>query len=244
MRYINRMFKSGILKEGELKMSEEGVPQGSICSPVLSNIFAHYAIDIWVEEMVKPACKGTVELFRYADDSVICCQYKVEAERIRDVLVKRLEKFKLQLNEEKTKLVTFDKREAARGVNQETFDFLGFTFYWGKSRTGRIIPKLKTRAKTMKAKLKLVNEWAKQVRNKKRLHEIWKTLKAKLRGYIQYYGVSHNIGKVNTFLFEATRIMYKWLNRRSQRKSFTWEQFRLYMKGNPLPKGKIVHKLF
>ncbi|MEI6242464.1 MAG: group II intron reverse transcriptase/maturase [Chlamydiota bacterium] len=244
MRYISRMFKSGVLTKGEFKMSQEGVPQGSICSPVLSNIFAHYAIDTWIEEMVKPVCKGTVKLFRYADDGVICCQYEADAVRIRQTLGKRLEKFKLQLNEEKTKLVLFDKKAAAQGVKQGTFDFLGFTFYWGKSQSGLVIPKLKTRAKTMQTKLKRANEWAKQIRNEKPLIEIWKTFKSKLRGHIQYYGVSHNIEKVNSFLNEVTKIMFKWLNRRSQRKSFTWEKFRLYMKADPLPKGKIIHKLF
>ena len=109
-------------------MSDEGVPQGSICSPVLSNVFAHYAIDCWIEEMVKPNCKGRVELFRYADDAVICCQSDKDARRIRTTLVKRLEKYKLKLNEEKTKLVPFDKRLVAQGVEQGTFDFLGFTF--------------------------------------------------------------------------------------------------------------------
>lgn len=244
MRYISRRFKSGILAKGELRMSEEGVPQGSICSPVLSNIFAHFAIDTWIEEMVKPACNGTVELFRYADDCIICCQYAADAIRIRRVLEKRLEKFKLQLNEEKTKLVSFDKKAASQGVKQGTFDFLGFTFYWGKAQSGLVIPKLMTRAKTMQTKLKRMNEWAKQVRNKKPLKEIWQILKAKLRGHVQYYGVSHNIEKVNTFLYMATKSMFIWLNRRSQRKSFTWEKFHLYMKTDPLPKGKIAHKLF
>lgn len=135
MRYINRMFKSGILTEGDLRISEEGVPQRSICSPILANIFAHYVIDKWIEEMVKPNCKGKVALFRYADDAVICCQYGSDAQRIKETLGKRLGKFKLQLNEEKTKLVSFDKRLASQGVQQGNFDFLGFTFYWGKSRT-------------------------------------------------------------------------------------------------------------
>lgn len=244
MRYINRMFKSGILTDGELRVSEEGVPQGSICSPVLSNIFAHFAIDVWIEEMVKSACKGTVKLFRYADDGIICCEYEADALRIRQSLGKRLEKFKLQLNEEKTKLVSFDKKAAAQGVKQGTFDFLGFTFYLGKAQSGRVIPKLKTRAKSMRTKLKRVNEWAKQVRNERPMKEIWQIFKAKLRGHIQYYGVSHNIEKVNTFLFMATRIIYKWSNRRSQRKSFNWEKFQLYKKSDPLPTGKVVHKLF
>jgi len=244
MRYISRMFKSGVLANGDLKISEEGVPQGSICSPIMSNIFAHYAIDIWIEEMVKPVCKGSVELFRYADDAVICCQYDEDAQRIRKTLGKRLEKYKLQLNEEKTKLVAFDKKAVAQGIKQGTFDFLGFTFYWGKARSGRVIPKLKTRAKTMRIKLKKVNEWARQMRNQKPLKEIWKIFKAKLRGHVQYYGVSHNDAQVETFLYSAERIMFKWLNRRSQRKSFTWEQFQLYTVVDPLPKAKVVHKLF
>ena len=113
MRYINRMFKAGVLSDGELMMSEEGVPQGSMCSPILANVFAHYAIDVWIEEMVKPNCKGNVRLFRYADDAMICCQYDEDAKRIREALGKRLEKFKLQLNEEKTKQYPFDKRLAS-----------------------------------------------------------------------------------------------------------------------------------
>jgi group II intron reverse transcriptase/maturase len=244
MRYINRMFKSGDLTDGELKISDEGVPQGSICSPILSNIFAHYAIDAWIEEMVKPACKGTVELFRYADDGVICCQYEADAQRIRQSLAKRLEKFKLQLNEEKTKLVAFDKKAAAQGMEQGTFDFLGFTFYWGKSRTGRVIPKLETRGKTMRTKLTRVKEWIKKERNQRPLKELWKTLKAKLRGHIQYYGVSHNFFRVKSFLYVVTQIMFKWMNRRSQRKSFTWEKFQLFLEKDPLPEAKVVHRLF
>jgi len=244
MRYIIRMFKAGVLTEGELKITEEGVPQGSACSPTLANIFAHYAIDEWILKMVKPACKGTVELFRYADDAVICCELEADAQRIRQTLGKRLEKFKLQLNEEKTKLIAFDKRAAARGVKQGTFDFLGFTFYWGKSRSGWVVPKLKTRAKTMRIKLKRVKEWIKQEKDKRPLKEIWKTFIAKLRGHVQYYGVSHNIMQVKQFLYEATKIMYKWLNRRSQRKSFTWEKFVLFMRAHPLPKAQVAHKMF
>jgi len=244
MRYISRMFKAGVLAEGDLSVSEEGVVQGSICSPVLANIFAHYAIDTWIEEMVKPACRGSVVLFRYCDDAVICCQFAADAERIKRALGKRLEKFKLQLNEEKTKLVAFDKRAAAHGVKQGTFDFLGFTFYLGKARTGRIIPMVKARAKTMKIKLKRVGEWIRKVRNRKTLKELWKTFKVKLQGHIQYYGVSHNFDQVDAFIHAATKIVYKWLNRRSQRKSYSWERFRLFLTSNPLPEAKIVHRMF
>lgn len=244
MRYISRMFKSGVLSDGDLKMSDEGVPQGSICSPVLANVFAHYAIDIWIEQMVKPSCEGQVELVRYADDAIICCQSSKDAQRIREALVKRLGKFKLMLNEEKTKLVPFDKRLVAKGIQQGTFDFLGFTFYWGKAKSGRIVPKLKTKAKTIRAKLNKVKAWIKQIKDKKPLKEIWKTLVAKLRGHVNYYGVSHNAENVSKFLNEAKKIVFKWLNRRSQRKSFTWEEYGWYIEAHPLPVVKIMHHLF
>ena len=244
MRYINRMFKAGVLSKGEMSMSEEGVPQGSICSPILANIFAHYAIDLWIQDMVQPKCRGTVKLIRYADDAVICCQYKTDAVRIQETLGKRLAKYKLQLNEEKTKLVNFSKEQAMRGIEQGTFDFLGFTFYLGKSRAGRIIPKLMTRAKTMRVKLSKVAEWAKQIRNRIPIKKIWEIFTAKTRGHIQYYGVSFNIEQVADFLYEAKRILFKWLNRRSQKKSFTWEKFALFIEKNPLPEAKIVHPLF
>lgn len=244
MRYINRMFKAGVLSKGDLIMSDEGVPQGSICSPVLANVFAHYAIDLWIEEMVKPHCKGRVKLFRYADDAIICCQSDEDAQRIRKSLAKRLEKFKLELNEEKTKQIPFDKRLVAQGTKQGTFDFLGFTFYWGKAKSGRVIPKLKTKAKTMRAKLNKVKEWIKEIKDRKPLKEIWKTFVAKLRGHINYYGVSHNAENVSKFINEAKYIIFKWLNRRSQRKSFTWKAFVKYMETHPPPTVKIVHRLF
>jgi len=244
LRYIVRMFKGGVLANGELTVSEEGVVQGSPCSPVLANIFAHYVIDVWFEETVKRHCKGKVEFFRYADDGIICCQYESDAIRIKSALSKRLTKFKLKLNEEKTTVTSFSRRKYEDGKKQGVFHFLGFTFFWGRSRKGRAIPMVETCGKRMRSKLKSVNEWARQIRNKYRLSHIWKIFGSKIRGHIQYFGVSFNTERVRYFVNNAVKILFKWLNRRSQRKSFNWEKFNLFVEKNPLPKVKVYHPFF
>jgi RNA-directed DNA polymerase len=243
LRYLARMFKAGTLSKGELRVSDEGVPQGSICSPVLANVFAHYVIDDWFENVVKKHCRGRVQLFRYCDDFVICCQRRDDAERIHVALGRRLGRFGLKLNETKTRLVSFDKFDHARGRSQGTFDFLGFTFYVGVSRNGKSIPKLKTSSKRLRSKLKRVNEWARAVRGRYRLPDIWRFFCAKLQGHINYYGITFNTMAVNAFVWRATRILFKWLNRRSQRRSFSWERFLLFLRFNPLPKIVVRHSL-
>lgn len=244
LRYIGRMFKAGVLRSGDLTKSDEGVPQGSCCSPVLANVMAHYVIDLWIEETVKPLMIGKVEMFRYADDMVICCRHKKDAERIKSVLSKRLAKYKLRLNEDKTKMVSFSRRKQRHGIKQGAFDFLGFTFYLGRSRRGNVIPKLKTSGKRFRSKLNRVTEWARKNRNRLPLKQLWKTFCSKLRGHIRYYGVSHNGDKVDKFVFAAVKIMFKWLNRRSQKKSFNWEKFSLFRQRNPLPPVKIYCRVF
>lgn len=204
--------------------------QGSPCSPTIANIFAHHVIDEWFEEVVKEHCKGRVRLFRYADDAVICCQFKEDAARIRSALSNRLEKYKLKLNEEKTSSVSFSRRGYEQGKAQGVFHFLGFTFYWGKTRKGHPIPRVITHGKRMRSKLKNVNEWARLVRNKYRLTYVWNLFCAKLEGHIRYFGVSFNCKRVDTFVRKAVQILFKWLNRRSQRKSFDWEKFELFIK--------------
>lgn len=243
IRYIVRMFKAGVLANGELTVSDEGVPQGSPCSPTIANIFAHYVIDEWFEEVVKAHCKGRVELFRYADDAVMCCQLNEDAERIKKALGNRLAKHNLKLNEDKTACVSFSRREYEQGREQGVFHFLGFTFYWGRSRRGTVIPKIKTQGKRMRSKLKNVNEWAKKIKNKHRLSYIWKLFCSKLEGHIRYFGMSFNFNSVAIFVDKAKGILFKWLNRRSQRKSFDWERFNLFIEKNPLPAIKVHHSL-
>jgi group II intron reverse transcriptase/maturase len=244
IRYLIRMFKSGVLTDGELNISDEGVVQGSICSPIIANIFSHEVISTWMEETVKAHCVGEVKIYLYADDMVICCQNKRDAERIKIALGRRLGKYGLKMNEYKTKLVSFSKRKKRSGIAQETFDFLGFTFYIGKSQKGYYLIKLKTSGKRFRSKLKKMNDWARLIRNRIPLKQISKIASAKIRGHIQYYGVSHNFSEVNNFIYRVKRILFKWLNRRSQRKSFTWEKFEMFLVRIYFPKARICHKLF
>jgi len=244
IRYIKRMFKAGMLTDGELKVSEEGVVQGSCCSPVLANVFAHTVIDVWFNEVVKNHVRGAVQIIRYADDLVILCRYNSDAIRIKEALGNRLAKYKLKMNEDKTKLVAFSKSQHARGIKQGVFDFLGFTFYIGRAKSGRPLVKLKTSSKRYSSKLKKLNTWAREKRAIYKLDEYWKRYVAALRGHIQYYAVSHNTQVVSKFISESRRIVFKWLNRRSQRRSFNWEGFKLLEKRLPLPKVRVIHRLF
>lgn len=243
IRYVARMLKAGIFKEGHFEVSEEGSPQGNICSPILSNIYAHYVLDVWLEEMVPQYTRREVKSFRYADDQVICCQYRSDAVRVQRALKKRLNKFGLELNVEKTKVVKFNKWEFPK-FKQGTFDYLGFTFYIKRSRKGHVHVAIMTSRKRFHAKLGKVKQWCRLNKDKHKLHPLWNTFNAKLRGHIQYYGVSLNSDRVNSFVYQATGIFFKWINRRSQRKSMNWEQFNKFREAFPRAKVSIHHHLF
>lgn len=243
--YIVRMLKAGVLSDGELTLSDDGTPQGSIVSPVLSNIFAHYAIDIFIKENggKDKLSSDNIHMVRYADDLVLCVKTR-DAEKVLNKLKERLKRFSLELNESKTTVVNFSRAFAAKGIDQGAFKFLGFTFYLGAARNGEIIVKIKTNKETYKRKLKAMTEWLRENRNKDRLASLWKTFSSKIRGHIQYYGVSHNFESVRKYVHESKKIFFKWINRRSQRKSFNWKKFDLYMKAFPLPNVRIAHRLF
>lgn len=241
IRYVARMFKAGVLADGELRMTDEGVQQGSVCSPVLANIFAHHVMDEWFEQEIR--MQYGAEMFRYADDVVIVCREPWHADPIKEALEKRLAEYSLKLNKDKTKLVAFSKEKASLGIQQGSFGFLGFTWYLGRSRKGHVIPKVKSNGKRIHAKLKKVNQWAREAR-KLKVKEMWKVCCAKLTGHINYYGVSFNSKQIRRFRDKVMRIMFKWINRRSQRSAMTWDEFALFMKLHPLPEATVRVSLF
>ena len=242
-RYMQRMFTAGVLVAGELTGREEGGPQGSCVSPILAHSFVHQVIDPWCEAVVKRHGAGQGTLSRYADEAVICCQYTRDAERILRALRQRLAQYGLRLNDEKTRLVPFSKRAARHGEPHGAFECLGCLFYWGRSRKGGVMPQLQTSGKRLRTKLTRVKEWARTVQETVRLPTLWKTFCAKLRGHIRYYGVSCNLAHVRRFLHRATRILWKWINRRSQRRSMTWDQLHRFLQTHPLPRATMYHAL-
>jgi RNA-directed DNA polymerase len=200
-------------------------------------------LDVWLEEVVPKHTTKEVRSFRYADDQVICCHYRSDSVRVQRALRGRLNKFGLQLNTEKTKVVRFNKWDFPRR-KQGTFDYLGFTFYIRRSRKGHSHVAIKTAKVRFYSKLRKVKQWCKENKEKCRLRPLWTTFASKIRGHIQYYGVSLNSDRVYSFVHQATGIFFKWINRRSQRKSMTWEQFNAFRKAFPLPDVNTRHHLY
>ena len=220
LRYIKRFLKAGIMVGNHYEDSSVGTPQGGLISPVLANVYLHYVLDLWFEKCIKPQMRGEAYLVRYADDFIIMCQYEDEARKVYEALVQRLAKFGLETADDKTKIIPFG-RFSKTG---DTFDFLGFTHVNSKTRHGKytVGHKIsKKKKKQFKANLK---KWVKENRNKKIL-EFMTALNRKLRGTNNYYSVSGAIGEVKSLYTHAFWVVFKWLNRRSQRKSFSIEKF-------------------
>lgn len=245
LRLIGRTLKAGVMEEGRYKETEEGAPQGGIISPILSNIYLHYILDLWFEKKLKKEFKGYTELIRYADDFIIGCQYQWEAEKILKELRERLKKFGLEISEEKTRIVKFGQtaleQAEKQGQRADTVDFLGFTNFCERSRKGWFIVGRRTNGKKFRAKMRAMNAWLKSVRNELPLAEWWKILRWKLNGHYQYYGITGNRQSVGRYYQEVLMLTYKWWNRRSQQRSGIWEEFKRRLHWNPLPYPRIVH---
>ena len=248
LNLIGKFLKAGYVDDGLLVTSDEGTPQGSILSPMLANIFLHYVLDEWFEATVKSHVRGFCELVRYADDFVCMIQFAEEAENIEQVLKKRFDRYHLEIHPTKSRRLSFGsfERKNARKQNRKpnTFDFLGFTHYCDISRKGNFKLGRKTSSKKFVAKCKAMKDWLKKIRNKVKTKDWWKTLKAKLRGHYQYYGVSENYAGIARFYKMTLRLVRKWLNRRSQKRKMNWERFAKYLEHYPLPKPKITHSFY
>lgn len=248
LRIIGRFLKGGYMEEGKKYKTENGTPQGGVISPILANVYLHYVLDLWFEKRVRKQCKGHAYIVRYADDFVCCFQIRNEAEEFYTALKERLKKFNLELAEDKTKIIPFgkyaDKEVKRQGKSKPpTFDFLGFTHYCSKSKTGEFRVKRKTSKKKMRAKLKQSKEWLKKNRHKD-VDYIMNRFRRSLTGYYNYYCITDNIPNVTTFRRAIISLLYKWLNRRSQRKSFSWEKFKLFLAKFPLPKPRLKVRIY
>lgn len=246
LRIIVKFLKAGIMDKGEYIKTKVGTPQGGILSPILANIYLHYILDLWFEKIVKKQLNGYAQLVRYCDDFVVCFQSGKEAEEFVEKLEHRLGKFGLRVAEDKTRIIEFGRyvwqRAQKEGRKVATFDFLGFTHYCGKSRKGNFKMDRKTSRLRFRQKLKEMNVWMKRVRNCVELKEWWKVLRTKLNGHFRYYGIGGNSIELGKFHYQTSKLAFKWINRRSQRKSYTWKQYNRFLEYNPLPKPKIYHK--
>ena len=239
LRLIQKWLKAGILDiSGKVIHPATGTPQGGIVSPILANVYLHYALDLWFEKRIKRECNGEALIIRYADDFVCAFQYKQDAELFYQQLNERLGKFGLEVSPEKTRILLFNRSMLKQS---ETFDFLGFEFRRALSRKFKSIIRRRTSRKKLRASIAAFTEWIKTNRNKK-ISKLMTTLRAKYRGYWNYYGVIGNYGSLKTFYYRTRRILFKWLNRRSQRLSYNWAGFEDLLNQFLMPAPKITEK--
>jgi RNA-directed DNA polymerase len=245
---VRRFLKAGVIEDGKKLATEVGTPQGGIISPLLANIYLHYVLDLWFEKRVKPQSKGKIELIRYCDDFVVCCESETDAKNFLLELKQRLAKFGLQVSAEKTKTLKFGRKvwqhAQRRKEKVESFNFLGFTHYCGKSRRGYFVMGHKTSKGNLSRKLKEMKEWLMAIRSYLRLKEWWPVLKAKLRGHYNYFGISGNYRCLHRFYKNVFWMVFKWINRRSQKRSMTLEIYQNYLQLNPLPMPRICYAMY
>ena len=252
---ISRFLKSGIIENEMYYETDKGTPQGGIISPILANIYLHFVQDLWVEKIVKPKSRGEVYYVRYADDSQICFQYKDDAERYYYSLITRLDKFGLEVAENKTRIIAFGRFTKSdmekKGIKGKpnTFSFLGFTFYLSQTKfTHKFTVKLKTDGKKLSAKMRKASMWLKHIRHHK-VKEIICTINRSLRGHYQYYGVSDNykcLCRIRWHIrWHIIRMLFKVLRSRGNRRRLTWDTyFNKLLKENPIVNPKIYIKLY
>jgi RNA-directed DNA polymerase len=243
-RTIDKWLKAGVMEEGNLSHPTTGTPQGGVISPILSNIYLHKVLDEWFEAAVKPRLRGQAFLIRFADDFVMVFQLETDARRVLEVLPKRFDRYGLRLHPGKTRLVRFGRPcrkaepEAKPHEEPRSFDFLGFTHYWEKSRRGKWVVKRKTASDRFTRFLRQLNLWCQGNRHAPMPWQHAKLL-SKLRGHYGYYGITGNSKSLGSLHYWAMRIWRKWLSRRSRTSNLTWERFNLLLERYPLPNPRI-----
>lgn len=237
-RLIGKWLNAGVMEDGEWFRPKTGSPQGGVISPLLANVYLHEVLDVWFEHEVKPRLVGRSFMLRYADDAVLAFANEADARRVLDVLAKRFGRFGLMLHPDKTRLVAF--RPPRGGKGGASFDLLGFTHYWGRSRRGRWVIQRKTAKDRFRRALKRIGEWCRKHRHW-RLREQHVALTRKLRGHFAYFGLSGNYRALASLRFHAERIWLKWLGRRSQRGRIPWSRATHLMTVFALPKPRIFH---
>ena len=245
-RLIGKWLKAGVMESGNVSYPDAGSPQGGVISPLLANVFLHYVLDTWFRQEVQPRLRGRSHLIRYADDFVILFSHEDDARRVMEVLPKRFGKYGLTLHPDKTRLVSFrrpsNQTDDTRVDSGQpgTFDLLGFTHYWGRTRRGNWAVMRKTASKRLSRAVRSIAEWCRMNRHRPIVEQHAK-LSQKVRGHYAYYGITGNARALSCFLMAVSRAWRKWLSRRNRRRVMLWERFNRLLKRYPLPWPRIVH---
>lgn len=245
-RAIGKWMNAGVMEEGIVSHPERGAPQGGVLSPLLSNLYLHEVLDLWFEQEVRPRLRGCAFLVRFADDVLLAFAREEDARRVLAVLPKRFARFGLTLHPEKTRLVDFrsPSRHRAGGSQRErSFDLLGFTHYWGRSRKGRWVVQRKTAKSRISRAVRRIGQWCRGHRHQP-VAEQQRVLNRKLQGHYAYYGITGNARALSRFRFEVQRCWRKWLNRRSHATRLNWEAFNRLLQRYPLSPARVVHSVY
>ena len=243
-RTIGKWLNAGVMEKGVVRYPDEGTPQGGVISPLLANLYLHEVLDVWFHEVAQPRLRGRAFMVRYADDATLVFERKEDAHRVLAVLAKRFARYGLRLHPEKTRLVDF--RRPGRGPRRdrsETFDLLGFTHYWGKSRRGRWVVHRKTASDRFSRAQQRIGAWCRKNRHL-RVKDQHRLLNLKLRGHDSYYGITGNSRALARLRFAVQRIWRKWLSRRSRRARLNWAQFQRLLARYPLTPPRAVHSIY
>ena len=238
------MSPNSIIEAGIKHDTPQGNPQGGVCSPILANLYLHHVVDVWFNNKVRKLLKGKAYMVRYADDIIFCFQYEQDVKRFYGMLKQRMNKFKLELSEEKTTIIKLPKGDDESDDGDDgTFDFLGFTHYMGRCKDGIKRIKRKTRKKRQCRSIQRCMRWLRYNRTMA-VEKLMKKLNSKLTGTYNYYAVSDNSKCIESLYNEVRKLVYKWLNRRSQRKSFNWDRFEIFLEKYPIVEPRIKVNLY